>query len=290
MDHDPQIPWTESAPTNTIKFMPFKILFLIFSIFQFLGCVSTRLAEPHTARTLGKGNNEWEASTGGLSVLTNKDPNKSHSEIPFPYFSAGYKRGIFDHFDLGVFIEMPTIHIRTFGLEAKYRIFYNSKQAVSVLFGGGFAYDKWNNQFSYIGSVYSFKPNQKYEIAFNLRMNQHSSNRSFNIIQSDTGSFIPVRLGSISPLETALVRYKKYKEVDISQVSQNVSHTIFLFYGSTDISNTIWFSPSLGATFSTGLAYLFFERAMQKDTKNRTRLIGKHPLFGKVGLKLHFNH
>ena len=268
-----------------------KILFLILFTFQFLGCVSTRLTEPHTARTLGKGNNEWEFSAGGLSVLTNKDPNKSYSKIPFPYFSAGYKRGVFDHFDLGVFIEIPIIHIMTIGIEGKYQVFNNSRQAVSLLFGGGFAYNEWLNQFSYIGSVYSFKPNQKYEVAFNLRFNQHSSKRSFEIIPSDDGSFIPVRIGSLSPLEATLVRYKKYGEVDTSKVvSQNVSHTIFLLYGSVDISNTIWFTSRWGATFSTGLAYLLFERAIQKAHKKPTQLIGKHPLFGKAGLKIHFNH
>ncbi len=268
----------------------FKILFISVFVFQFLGCISTRLTEPHTARTLGKGNNEWELSAGGLSVLTNKDPNKSHSDIPFPYLSTGYKRGLSDHFDLGVFIEIPTIHIRTVGIEGKYQISNNSRQVVSLLFGVGSAYHEWMNQFSYIGSVYSFKPNQKYEIALNLRVNQHSSKRSFDIIQSDEGSFTPVRLGPISPLETALVRYKKREEVDMSKVSQSVSHTIFLLYGSADVSNTIWFTPGWGVTFSTGLAYLLFERAMQKDQKKPTQLIGKSPLFGKAGLKFHFNY
>lgn len=269
----------------------FKILFLIICTVQFLGCVSTRLVEPHTARTLGKGNNEWELSDGVLAVLTNKDPNKDHSKIPFPYLAVGYTRGIFNNFDLGVFIEIPAIHTKgAIGLESKYQISNNSGYAVSLLFGGGSTPNEWRNQFSYIGSVYSFKPHQKYEIALNVRMHQHSSKRSFHIIQSDKGSFIPVRLGSLSPLETALVRYKKYKEVDISKVSQNIDHMIFLFYGSADISNTLWFTPRWGATLSTGLAYLFFERALQKDTKNRTRLLGKHPLFGKAGLKIHFNH
>ncbi|MDE0151863.1 MAG: hypothetical protein OXK80_05145 [Bdellovibrionales bacterium] len=270
----------------------FKILFLILCTFQFLGCVSTRLAEPHTARTLGKGNNEWELSSGVLDVLTNKDPNKDHSEIPFPYFAVGYTRGIFNNFDLGVFIEIPVIHTKgAIGLEGKYQIANSSGYAVSLLFGGGSTPNEWHNQFSYIASVYSFKPYQSYEIALNAKIHQHSSSRSFHIIQSDqTGSFTPVRLGSISPLETALVRYKKYKEVDMSKVSQNIDHILFLIYGSVDISNTLWFTPRWGVTLSTGLAYLFFERALQKNTKKRTRLIGKHPLFGKAGLKLHFNH
>jgi len=269
----------------------FKILFLIFFAFQLSGCVSTRLAEPHTARTLGKGNNEWEASTGGLSVLTNKDPNKSLSDIPFLYLSAGYKRGVFDQFDLGVFIEIPVTSAMTVGVEGKYQLSNSPKHAVSLFFGGGSAYNEWLNLFSYIGSVYSFKPNPIYEIALNLRMNQHSSNKSFNIIPYDNGIFIPVRLGSVSPLELSLIRYKKYSEVDMSKVSENISHNIFVLYGSADISNTVWLNPKWGATFSIGLAYLFFERAMQKGTKKRTQLIGKHPsLFGKTGLKIHFNY
>jgi len=267
----------------------FKTLFPLLFTFQFLGCVSTRLTEPHTARALGEGKNKWEFSTGGLSVLTNKDPDKSHSDIPFPYFSAGYKRGVFDRFDLAVFVEIPVISAMTVGVEGKYQIFSSSQQAVSFIFGGGSAYNEWLNQFSYIGSVYSFKPYQKYEIALSVKINQHSSERSFHTIQSDTGSFKPVRLEPISPLETALVRYKKHAKAG-TKISKNVAHTLFLFYGSADISNTIWFTPQWGATFSTGLAYLFFERVIQKNTKNRTYLIGKHPLFAKTGLTLHFNY
>lgn len=279
-----------------------KILFILVFIFQFLGCISTRLTEPHTARTLGKGNNEWELSAGRLSVLTNKVASYSDWVLHMPS-SIGYKRGVLDHFDLGIFVESGGNFDFTFGLEGKYRIFHNPKKTVSLIFGvgGGFVYGNRNKQLSYIGSIYSFKPNKIYEIAFNLKINQLFSMRFYDII-SENDSFKPIKdTHHPSYFEQSLVNfedvsryktgYNKGKPLEVRKsVSLNVLHNIFVLYSSADISNTIWFTPRFGTTLSTSLAYLFFERAMQKDTKNRTQLLSGNPLFAKVGLKIHFNH
>ena len=116
-----------------------KILFLIIFTLFIGGCGTTplsRLDEPHTARTLGKGNSEVGFQLGlAHSNLSNGNPI-------FPVGSFGsieYKRGIFNNFDLAGFSGLNGVasEVLFIGLEGKYQLFHNDSHSFSIFLGGG---------------------------------------------------------------------------------------------------------------------------------------------------------
>ena len=196
---------------------------------------SPRLTEPYTAQTLGKGNNQIEVSS-----------NHIENDFLETFFSSiEYTRGLSDNFDLAVFIDIQTDII---GLEGKYQRIRNEPHTLSILMGvGGLlssllqeknpytkgtqAYEQYQSQgfVSYIGPIYSFKPNEKYELALNIRTNYSSSDAVF--------------LSNLAP--------KSAKGI-LDKIP------VHFLYGSADISNTWWWiGPRFGATVSLGLLYSF---------------------------------
>lgn len=233
----------------------FKMLSLIAIASSLLSCIAlSRLTEPHTARTLGKGNDEVNLSGGGLIVPKDKSDSSLHF-MPF-YISVEYKRGMSDNFDLGIFAGIQYT-VPRIGLEGKYQFMHNAEHALSLSFGTGVYYypekgESFSGYFSYIGPVYSFKPSDYYELALNVRINQ-----------AYTGS-----ITTTGPW--------------FDGESEPISDPFHLFYGSANISNTFWFSSHFGTTLSLGLAYPFYFTEIDADEPEQK-------LFGNLGLKLHTN-
>ncbi len=124
-------------------------------VLSFLGylssCAIAPLTEPHTARTLGQGNNEWTGSLG------------------FPYISAGYQRGVLENLDIGVLVELQGYGVPLLALESKYAFFQQERGMAFALVGGvGIAqYSKiW-----YIGPVFSFHPSSQWEVSLAGKLN-----------------------------------------------------------------------------------------------------------------------
>lgn len=125
----------------------------LFCIFLLLlaNCTMAPFTEPHTAKTLGKGNNEWAGTLGAPS-----------------FGSVSYNRGVNDKFDLGVHIEYQNMG-PMIGFGGKYLLDANEKeqQYVSLIFGGGLG----TGYYGYFGPIYSRRFTPKYELAANFRMN-----------------------------------------------------------------------------------------------------------------------
>ena len=226
-----------------------KVLLLTAVTFSLLGCISlSRLTEPHTARTLGKGNNEINLSGGGLLGPEEKYGEKGNSLKFAPYYIAvEYKRGMSDNFDFGISAGTQLLTVPRIGLEGKYQFMNNAGHALSLFFGAGVYYyleegESFSGYFSYIGPVYSFKPSDYYELALNVRINQ-----------AYTGNFV---------------------------LDNFTTESFNLFYGSANISNTLWFSSRFGTTLSLGLIYPFYPPETADDDDI--------PVFN-LGLKLHTN-
>ena len=249
-------------------------LFLIFT-FSLFGCMSlsfSRLTEPHTAQTLGKGNNQIEVS-GGDVIQTQQGEDLSSGKI---FLSIGYTRGLSDNFDLAVFAEqkiessLELLGSYLVGLEGKYQRIRNEPHTLSILMGAGLnkgknpinkdidakeyenykslAKDSLLGFFSYIGAIYSFKPNEKYELALNIRTN-HSYSES--IYSHPTAK----EIGRLTKLILSFGLMGGEKSEGASKKLSKVSN--HFLYGSSNISNTWWMSPSFGATVSLGLLYSF---------------------------------
>ena len=238
-------------PIVKTAYLYFKILLLTAIASSFLGCIAlSRLTEPHTARTLGKGNDEINLSGGGLLTPKDKEDKSDTSSRFIPYYiSVEYKRGISDNFDLGISAGTQYT-VPRIGLEGKYQFMHNAGHALSLFFGAGVYYypgeeKPFTGYFSYIGPVYSFKPSDYYELALNVRINQ-----------ADTGSIF---------------------------VTTDILNSIALLYGSANISNTLWFSSHFGTTLSLGLMSPFY--ITKPDDTDEL----EYKLFGNLGLKLHVN-
>ena len=244
-------------------------LFLIFT-FSLFGFSSVRLTEPHTAQTLGKDNNRMAVSLNSIFLGEG-----------FPFLSIEYTRGLSDNFDLAVFAEKQTSYYPIIGLEGTYQWIHNEPHTLSISMGAGLnkvknsltkdndakkdekkplAKDLLLSFISYIGAIYSFKPNEKYEFAFNIRTHYVYSDVIGNIninphtLKSERGGI------TISP-----------------------THGL---YGSANISNTWWMGPSFGATVSLGLVYLFriWDADGVKSIGNKRGI----PPIPKLGFNFHY--
>ena len=242
-----------------------KILLLTAIASLLLSCITfSRMAEPHTARTIGKSNNEVSLAGNMIKSLTKTE---KLDYDPF-HMSVKYTRGLSDNFDLGMFLEKQYYSLIKAGSEGKLQFMHNTEHAFSLFFGAGLSINIEQEKltygyFSYIGPVYSFKPSDYYELALNVRINQ-----------TDTP---PITHGW------------SYKEQ---------TPDIFLLYGSVNISNTVYFFSRFGATLSLGLMYPFYFSSSSHvgtetwyDSDGRTGKSGqpKPELFGNLGLKLHTN-
>lgn len=106
--------------------------------------------EPHTAKTLGKGNNEWAGVLGAPQ-----------------HGSVSYHRGINDRLDLGVLFEYQNISLMI-GINGKYLLTPDeTHRHLSLIFGGGLG----TGYYAYIGPVFSSRFTSWYELTTNLRMN-----------------------------------------------------------------------------------------------------------------------
>ncbi len=128
------------------------------------------------------------------------------------------------------------------GLEGKYQFIQSEQHTLSLLFGAGF--NKGDNEygdekvtddsllgyFSYIGPVYSFKPNEKYELALNVRINQ-SYSKSANLTSVAVGEFVNAFRNHPKEIDD---------DVDVRSIS--------LLYGSANMSHTWWIVPRFGTT------------------------------------------
>ena len=241
-------------PIVKTAYLYFKILLLTVITSSFLGCIAfSRLTEPHTARTLGKGNDEVNLSGGGFIAPKEDKPDSALHFFPY-YISAEYKRGISDNFDLGISAGTQ-YNVPRIGLEGKYQFMHNAGHALSLFFGTGVYYyleggESFSGYFSYIGPVYSFKPSNYYELALNVRINQ-------------------AYIGSVN--------YTIFNKEDKTESGH-------LLYGSTNISNTLWFSSHFGTTLSLGLMYIFNTTKPDDTDKPEYK-----KLLGNLGLKLHTN-
>lgn len=261
----------------------FKVLFLSIFTSSLLGCLSfqfSRLTEPHTAQTLGKGNNEVTVSVDTFQV----------DAAPYSQ-SLEYTRGLSDNFDLGVFLEShhkDELFPLLIGLEGKYQFTQNNQHTLSLLFGGGLnkggdneygdkkiTDDLLIGYFSYIGPVYSFKLNEIYELALNVRINQ-SYSKSADMKSIAMEDFLNAFRGSPKELPD---------DVDVN--------SIVIFYSSINMSHTWWIIPNFGTTLSLAtispLYYLDENDESDTDEDDSTEDLDLGDLLVKLGLSFHFN-
>lgn len=128
-----------------------NLLLYFYFLLLLANCTMAPFSESHTARTLGKGNNEWAGTLGA------------------PQFgSVSYNRGFNDKLDLGVLIEYQNLG-PMLGLSGKYLLSAEEtkQQHFSLIFGGGLG----TGYYAYVGPIYSRRFTPYYEFATNLRMN-----------------------------------------------------------------------------------------------------------------------
>ena len=272
-----------------IIFKIFLLSALIQSLYSYAHTLPSHsfspLTEPHTARTLGKANNEVNLSLGILSKQFNlfNDFSKGLSVT-----SIEYTRGLSDHFDLAVFAEMQNLNI-LLGLAGMHQWIRHEQHTLSFLLSAGL--NKNNNIFSmnlytkeydhkeykkateesllgyfiYAGPVYSFKPNEKYELAFNIRINHSYSqivNRTLlgNAIERGVqASAESIRKSLADNWLLNLLNPGLDKPMKPLPKKERIEKTsVHFLYGSANMSNTWWFTPSFGATVSLGVLYPFY--------------------------------
>ena len=304
----------------------FKVLLLSVLLSSLLGCVAfsfSRLTEPHTARTLGKGNNEVELSSGSFGGVEDKDSLQSFF-VPLFSPSLEYTRGLSDNFDLAVFIETQYVgRIPLIGLEGKYQLTRKEKHTLSLLFGVGinkgineyseYAYnaEKYDDEmeykkiandlllgyFSYIGPVYSFKPNKHYELALNLRVNQsysqmapRTSNEINQVMNANIEKVLEKVLGEVLLKVFTLGTYDP-GELELEDIKYSaIKASVSFLYGSANTSHTWWIVPSFGTTVSVGVLYPFFVLSKgNKSDEFDDEFDDELKLVTKLGLNFHFN-
>lgn len=292
----------------------FKVLLFSTLLSSLVGCVSfsafSRLTEPHTARTLGQGNNELEISLGRFS--------KRRLLVPEYSQSLEYTRGFSDNFDLAMFVEMQNnnkVQIPLVGLEGKYKLILKEQHILSLLLGVGLnkqdnqytidAYDKTDGNyedykkvaedlllgyFSYIGPVYSFKLNDKYELALNLRIN-HSYSQYTNRSLDHVNQSLDLANQSIDLMNEAMniisfgVYGKDADKVKKNETTKIQKYSLSLLYGSANMSHTWWIVPSFGATLSLGIMYPFYILGDEESIHDED----DYSWLAKYGLNFHFN-
>ena len=252
------------------------------------------LIEPHTARTLGKDNNEVNLSlSGNLGIPFSIFHTGEDIESIGDFKSIKYTRGLSDNFDLSVLVEMQNLNI-LLGLTGLHQWVRQEHHTLSFLLSAGFnkGYNKFtmnhlnryteeydHEQYKTIandsdhllgffistGPVYSFKPNDKYELAFNIRIN-HSYSQTIH--ETFFGNFSE-RLGTALAEDIRKELAKNWlirllnpglgKPIKPAPKKEYIKKSsVNLLYGSTNISNTWYFTPSFGTTFSLGFLYPFY--------------------------------
>ena len=299
----------------------FKVLLLSIFTSSLLGCVAfsfSRLTEPHSAQTLGEGNNEVEVSSGSLGGLEDKDALRA-TLVPLFSSSIKYTRGLSDNFDLAVFVETQFMGIiPLIGLEGKYQLTSKEKHTLSLLFGAGinkgvneYSMDSYDAEqyedevqykkiandpllgyFSYLGPVYSFKPNKKYELALNIRINQSYSQvapRTANEMAQDLGRAFGTAFAQTMATVITLGAYNPGEDdAELETKYSAIKSSASFLYGSANMSHTWWVVPSFGATASLGIMYPFYflgkNNKSEDEDEDELEL-----LMTKLGLNLHFN-
>lgn len=255
------------------KIIILKVLFLSI-LTPSVGCVAfSRMAEPHTARTLGEDNNEVELSVDGFHAPTFSQ-------------SLEYTRGISDNFDLAVFVEIQGLFFLLIGLEGKYQLVGKEKHVLSLLFGAGINKglddDNFFGYFGYLGPVYSFKPNKKYELALNVRVNQSY----FQTINH------PPVFGEITAMPARVLLEGLGADIDDAEWSALFEDSTpvksSFLYGSANMSHTWWIVPSFGATLSLGVIYPVFILSREGLFTEGDEISSTAFSF-KSGLNVHFN-
>ena len=270
----------------------FKILLLLVpSLYSYAATHSfSPLIEPHTARTLGKDNNEVDLSLSlGIPKQFNlfSDFLKGAGAI-----SIEYTRGLSDHFDLTVLAEMQGRNI-LLGLAGMHQWMHHEKHTLSFLLSAGLNknYNKFSMNprtkekeyndpeeykkaaedsllgfFIYAGPVYSFKPNEKYELTFNIRVNHsYSQIVKTEFLGGNFGERVSAGLAESMRQSFAenwllnLLNPDLNKPIPQPPRKEGIEKSSLHFlYGSVNMSNTWWFTPSFGTTVSLGVAYPFY--------------------------------
>ena len=279
----------------------FKILLLsvlaqaLCSCLTFPSASLSPLTEPHTARTLGKGNNEVDLSLGVFGSIKGKELFNNFRSVELK--SIEYTRGLSDHFDLAVFAEMQNLNI-LLGLSGMHQWMHHEQHTLSFLFSAGLnkGYNKFSMNphteeydpeeykkaaedpllgfFIYAGPVYSFKPNEKYEWAFNIRINHSYSQIIRKALFGPnflSGNWGKIRIFEDSWLEWPVKFLNWLTSGDEPAPTPSLpkkeridKFSGHLLYGSANMSNTWWFTPSFGATFSLGFLYPFYDITYSK--------------------------
>ena len=240
----------------------------------------SRMAEPYTARTLGKGNNEVGVSLASMTVLDGEMDQQLMAVLPIFFRSIEYKRGIFNNFDLAGFFGQNRIAGALYiGLEGKYQLFHKDKHSFSIFSGGGGgaagikAYFERPYYFSYIGSIYSFKPNDKYEFALNLRVN-HGYGYNFPLTKAQ--AFGPLVENFVKDL---LTEY----DIEAERSSEPPEYTN-LIYPSLNMSHTWWFITKFGATLHLSIIPAAFVLGLDSDSD-----FDSDSVLFKLGYDFHYN-
>ena len=205
----------------------FRKCILVLSALFFLitsACAIAPLTEEHTAKSLGKGNNEWGAQYGlGTSIA--------------------YKRGLSEKLDLGVVLEYqaPTGGF-LYALSGKYQL-ANGARPLSLIgnIGAG-----TSSTFGSLGVIYDVVHLKKYILSFNVR---------YNIFKWDI-DFDPE---DGEDQETADNNTEEANEFINDAIRDGIESANGTYsYASINMSNTYRFTPVFSTTLSLG-GYIFLK-------------------------------
>jgi|GEM_PF-6620822 len=208
----------------------FRNLSLLLSSICFLitsACAIAPLTEEHTAKSLGKGNNEWSAQYGAGT-------------------SIAYKRGLSEKFDLGIIFEYQSLTAGLlYALTGKYQL-TNGVRPLSLIGNVGVG---TGTTFGSLGLIYDFVHQKKYILSFNVRYNVFNWDIDFETEDSEDGE-------TAENAEEASEFINDVIEGGVESLNGTYS------YASINIANTYRFTPVFSATLNLG-GYIFLESGAQ---------------------------
>ena len=208
----------------------FRNLSLLISSIFFLitsACAIAPLTEEHTAKSLGKGNNEWAAQYGiGTSIA--------------------YKRGLSEKFDLGVILEYQAATAGLlYAFTGKYQL-TNGPRPFSLIGNIGIG---TGTTFGSLGLIHDFIHQKKYILSFNVRYNIFNWDIDLETLDAE-GEETAENAEEANEFINDVIRG------GIDSINGTYS------YASINIANTYRFTPVVSATLNLG-GYLFLQSGAQ---------------------------
>ena len=189
-------------------------------------CAIAPLTEEHTAKTLGKGGNEW-AIQGGMGS------------------SVGYKRGVTDRLDVGILLEYQ---YQTLGslmaLTGKYMI-NDSSTPTSLIANVGFG---TGSTFGSLGLIQDAVKRKNYLLSFNARYNVFNWDLSDSDDEEDAEDFLSDVINGALESISGTFQYASVNMANTYYFDSKAGVTLNLG-GFIFIEDDAQFTPNVGLKF-----------------------------------------